>query len=223
MLNELHITKPVFGSWSWLKYVCLITVLSLSIVTAGCTTAQWELALQEIGPAVGVIINIVAVADSKAADTALASKITADTVALDQLITDFEKANAVSQPSLAAQINANFATLQADLGSVYTLANVSDLATQNKLTEEIGLIAGLVEIVEIAIPNLNITPAPVAAGLARPAASVAKFKTVGQFIDAYNAELVTPTGNKAVDVYTSKHKIHIHSKFIRYATGGIAK
>ena len=223
MSKESSFTKPVVGSWRWLKYVCLVTVLGMSMITVGCTAAQWEAALNEIGPAVGVIVEIVAISKGGTANLSSVTKIEADTAALDTIITSFQAANnPATKQSLAAQINANFTTLQNDLNDVYTLSNVSDPVTQNKITLEIGLVVGLIQIVEAAIPGV-ITTQPASLTVGREAAKSAQFTSVDQFVADYNANLIAPTGNKAVDKYTKAHQLHIHGKVVRYATLGIAK
>jgi hypothetical protein len=223
MSKEISITKPVLGSWRWLKYVCLVTVISLSMITVGCTAAQWEAALNEVGPAVGTILEIVALSKGGTANLSTETKIEADTAALDTVITSLLAANdPATKQSLAAQVNANFAALENDLNDVYTLSNVSDPVTESKITLEIGLIAGLVQIVEAAIPGV-ITTQPASLTLSREAAKSAKFTSVNQFVKDYNANLVAPTGNKAVDSYTKSHQLHIHSWFVRKASLGFAK
>ena len=101
-------------------------------------------------------------------------------------------------------------------------SNVSDPVTESKITLEIGGIAGLVQIVEAAIPGV-ITTQPASLTLSREAAKSAKFTSVNQFVEDYNANLVAPTGNKAVDSYTKRHQLHIHSWFVRKASLGFAK
>ena len=199
-----------------MKKVILSAFLALmlaftTVFTGGCTQAEFQAVLNEVGPAVSTILQIVALIKGTPANTSIVTKVDADVAALNKLYTDFQAAEVANQGNIRNEINAGFATLQSDLSSVFAIAQVSDVNTQAKITALVGLILSAVEIAEAAIPG----------------SAVAASKPVGldanSLVDSYNKVLVAKTGNAAVDAFTAKHKIHNHSKFVRVVTLGVAK
>lgn len=193
--------------------VMLSIMLLFSTFSAGCSVSQFEQALNEVGPAVATILQIVALIKGSPADLSLAAKIDADTANLEKLYSDFQSAEAANKGNVAAQINASFAVLQADLGTVFAVAQVSDKDTQFKISALLGLITSAVHIAEAAV----IHPAAMAAG------PKALRLDADSLRDSFNTILVAKTGNAQVDSFTAKHKLHKYGKFVRAVSFGLAK
>ncbi|MGH9710156.1 MAG: hypothetical protein ACRD37_06390, partial [Candidatus Acidiferrales bacterium] len=192
-------------------FLCALLVFVPAAGLTGCNASQFETVLNEVGPAIGTILQIIALVKGTPANMGLASKVGADTAALEKLYADFESANAGSKGSIKSEINATFSTLNADLSTVFALAQVSDKNTQVKITALIGLVQSAVAIAEAAIPS----PTPKAiAPITLNASSL---------ISSFNKVLVAKTGNPAVDKATPKMKLHIHSKLVRLASLGFAQ
>src|SRR5208282_1406795 len=139
-----------------MKKVILSAFLALmlaftTVFTGGCTQAEFQAVLNEIGPAVSTILQIVALVGGKPANATIVPKVDADVAALNQLYTDFQAAEVANQGNIRNEITAAFTTLNADLSDVYTLAQVSDKNTQAKITALVGLCESAVEIAEAAI------------------------------------------------------------------------
>lgn len=190
--------------------LCMIAVPTVTM--SGCSAAQFIQVLNEVGPAVGVILQIVALSKGTTANLALQTKVDADTAALNKLYEDFESSATANKGSVDAEINGAFSTLQNDLSQVFVLAQVSNPNTQNKLTSLVGLIQGLVQIAEAAVPST----APAALAKA-PAVSA------DQFIKTWNKTLTAKTGDAKVDAFTASHQYHRHNAFVRMLTFGKAQ
>jgi hypothetical protein len=179
----------------------LITpVLALTLLTA-CNMSQFDAVLNEIGPAVATILQIIAIVKGTPANTAVASKISSDVAGVEKLYNDFEAADAASAPGVRADIQAGFNTLNADLSSVLAIAQVSDPNTQAKVTALINLTETAVQIAEAAVP-----PAPGPAP-AKALKAATNYMTAKQLKQSFNSILVAKTGNVAVDNFTAKHKL----------------
>lgn len=189
----------------------LICILCGVIALGGCSVSQFNQVLNEIAPAVTTIIEIVALVKGTPADTTPVAKVSADVSALESLDVDFTNASANAQPGIETQINAAFTTLEGDLSDIFTLAQVSDPATQAKVSALVALVNTAVQIAESAIPNAS-------------ADQVRNLQlTANGLVDSYNKVLVAKTGNAKLDAFTAKHRIHNHSRFVRIVTGGMEK
>lgn len=195
----------------------LVTLLICSMIATGCSVTQFDAVLNEVGPAVTTILDIIALIKGVPVNTALASKVTADVAAIETLDTDLITATAASAPGIRGDINAGFTVLTQDLGSIFVLANVSDVNTQAKLTALIDLIQSAVNIAEAAIPGNT----PTSMRTLRFGATSIPNLDASTLVGSWNQILVAKTGNKFVDAYTPKHKLHYHSKVWRIATAGV--
>jgi hypothetical protein len=189
----------------------LACVLSLSLVTYGCSTAQFFTVLDQVAPAVLNVLQIVTIFTGHPANTALSTKVSADVAATEKLYSDYTSASSAAQPGIKNDINAAFVVLNSDLGVIFSAAQVSDHNTQLKIAALIGLIQTSVSIAEAIIPSPT------------PAATLSSKLDADTLVASYNKILTAPTGNKAVDKYTRTHQLHIHSKLARVATAGILK
>lgn len=198
-----------------MKKVILSAFLALmlaftTVFSGGCSVAEFDAVLNEVGPAVSTILQIVAIFKGVPANVSVVSKINADVKSLQSLFADFQAADVANKGSVEKEINGMFATLQADLGAVFSIAQVNDPNTQAKISALIGLVNSAVQIAEAAIPSS-------AAAASKPVALDAN-----SLVDSFNKVLVAKTGNKAVDAFTAKHKIHNHGKFVRVISLGLA-
>jgi hypothetical protein len=197
-------------------------LLFTGFTQSGCSAAQFTTVLNEVGPALGVVLQIIAISQGVPANAALLAKVTADTNALNTLYPAFVSAATANKGNVEAQINAEFQVLETDIGEVFTLAHVTNPATQTKVTTLIGLVQGLVQIAEGFVPH----PAPaLAVSRARGVTSAQNtpVPTAAEFEKTWNQVLTAKTGEAKVDAYTAKHRYHQHGLFVRVATAGLAK
>lgn len=198
----------------------LAVVLSLTMLTTACSTT-WLTTMDNIlvaaAPALINILNIIALAKGQPVNLALANKITADATTVKTLAADFATASGSAAPTACAQLQSAIATYSADQTQVMALANVSDSATQAKIEVLSSLVAGTVTAVLAVIPSCT-QAATMRASLETKAVPL----PIKSFIKSYNTNLVVPTGDPAVDSYTSKHKVHVHGKLVRGLTFGMA-
>lgn len=176
-----------------LSKFAILGVLVASLSLAGCSTAQFDAFLNVIGPAVSDIIQIIAIVKGTPADLTPVAKIDADVAAVEKLYSDFQAAGTSAQPGVQAAINAGFTTLNADLGQVFSLAQVSNPASQAKITALVSLVETGVQLAE-GVVN---TKGP----------HVSETFTAKQLKSSFNQVLTAKTGNSAVDAFTAKHKI----------------
>ncbi|MGH9727504.1 MAG: hypothetical protein ACRD4V_02795 [Candidatus Acidiferrales bacterium] len=188
-------------------------VLLPTVGLTGCNASQFETVLNEVGPAIGTILQIIAIVKGGAANLSLSSKVGADVAGIEKLYADFEAANSASKGAIKAEINAGFTTLNADLGTVFAIAQVSDKNTQAKITALIGLVQSAIAIAEAAMPSSS-PSAAVVTPLSLDANSL---------VSSFNKILVAKTGNPAVDRATPHMKLHIHGGFVRMASMGFAQ
>jgi uncharacterized protein YqgV (UPF0045/DUF77 family) len=177
--------------------VLLIPVLAVSLTMTACNVNQFEAVLNEIGPAVATIIQIIALVKGVPANTAPATKVSADVAAVEKLYNDYEKADATAVPGIRAEIQTGFTVLNGDLSTIFAVAQVSNANTQAKITALIGLVETAVQIAEAAVPG--VTP-PTAQ--AQPIGMDAK-----NLKSTFNSILVAKTGVQALDSWTPKHKL----------------
>lgn len=200
--------------------ILLAITLSITLVVSGCSAA-WVTTLDNIlvaaAPALINILNIIAIAKGQPTNPALAAKINADAATVKTLAADFATASATAAPTACAQLQAAIGVYSQDESQVLALAQVSDPATQTKINVLSGLVSGTVVAVLAVIPNCK-----QAAELRTSLSAKSVPLPLKSFVSSYNTNLVVKTGLPAVDAYTSSHKIHVHSKFVRVITFGIA-
>jgi hypothetical protein len=195
--------------------IALAMVLSCALVAQGCSQSQVNAVLNEIGPAVLTILQIIAVVKGTPVNTSLSSKVNSDVASVETLYTDFSSASATSKPGIEGQLNAAMGVLNNDLNDIYNVAQVSDKNTQAKITALVGLIGTAINIVEATLPS---TPSAMKASLQPTALNASGLA------DSWNKILVAKTGNAKVDDFTKHaHKIHNHGFFVRTITVGVAK
>lgn len=191
-----------------LSKVMLASVLSLSLFTYGCSPAQFFAVLNEVAPAIVNILQIIAIFTGHPANTVIASKVGADVASVEKLYSDYQAANTTDKPGIRDNINTGFQVLQADLSTVYSVAQVSDPNTQAKVAALIALVKSSVGIAEAIIsPKASAAPTTLDAD---------------KILDSYNKILVAKTGVARIDAATPHMKLHKHSTPVRVLTLGYA-
>lgn len=192
----------------------LVVVLSLAMLSAGCSTA-WVATVDSVlavaAPALTNILQIVAVANGKPLNGSLVAKINADATIIKTLAADFAKVSAGSAPGVCQQLRAAASAYQADQQLVLQAAVVSDSNTQIKITMLANLVAGTVDAILTAIPSCQ--------SAAQSVKAIPPY-SVSRFTAEYNTILTTPTGDPAVDATTVRLKLHRHSKVVSVITFG---
>lgn len=200
--------KNILNKLGILFLASVLTVATIPL--AGCSSSQFIADLNLISPAVLNVLEIVALFQGSQVDQTIPAKINADVAAITKLYTDFQAASGANKGNIQKEITAEFAVLNSDLSSVFTLAHVSNPNTQSKITALLGLIETSVTLAE----DFITPPATTATN---------SYKlTDNQLIDSYNKVLVARTGIKPVDDYTAKHEIHKHNFLVRHMTFGMA-
>jgi hypothetical protein len=194
----------------------LVAVLSLALIGTGCSAA-WLSTLDSIlaaaAPALINILQIVAIAEGKPANSILVSKINADTTLIKTLAVDFSTASNISGPGACQQLQAAVGVYQRDIQLVLEAAQVSDPNTQAKISSLAALVAGTVSAIAAVIPACQ-------SGAAVQAPNAELQFSVSTFVNDYNRILAEKTGNAVVDAATTKLKLRRHSKFVSVATFG---
>jgi hypothetical protein len=196
-------------------------LLPVAVTQSGCSAQSFTTVLNEVGPAVGVILQIIALSQGSAVNTSAQAKIAADVNALNTLYPAFVSAATANKGNVEAQINAEFQVLETDLASVDALVGIKDPATQTKVATLLGLVGSLVQVAEGFVPH----PAPVlAVSRARGAVSVQNtpVPSAAEFVSTWNQVLTAKTGDAKVDRYTAGHRYHRHGLLVRVATAGLA-
>lgn len=190
----------------------LAVLLSFTVLVAGCSVSQFEAVLNEIGPAVSTVIQIIAISKGTPADLTPVVKIATDVKTLETLYSDYQSVSAATQPTVAGHINSAFTVLNGDLASIFSATQVSDPQTQAKITALVALIQTGVNIAEAAVPSAN-------AKLQLKGSHL----TASDLADSFDKVLTAKTGHPEIDNFTSKHQIHEHGKFLRTITVGVVK
>lgn len=193
---------------SKLPKILLASVLSLSLFSYGCSSAQFFQVLDQVAPAVLTVLQIIATFQNKPVDMRLSAKVGADVAGIEKLYEDWKTANPTSAPGIKADIDRSFNVLNSDLSTVFSLAQVSNPNVQAQVTVLVTLIQSGVHIAEAIIsPNASAAPTTLDAK---------------KLQNAFNRELDVKTGNAAVDKIAPTLKLHEHSKPVRFLTLGYA-
>jgi hypothetical protein len=193
---------------SLLALVLCFTMLFTSCSPTWLTTVDTILAVA--APALVNILQIVAIAEGQPVNTGLQAKIKADVDNLEKLAHDFSVASAAASPGACQQLKAGIEVYSQDIQLVLSVAQVNNPNTQAKIAVLSALVVGTVEAIIALIPQCQT--------VARTARTSVPFNAK-KFVSDYNAALVVPTGDVAVDSLTPKLKLKAHSKTYRYTVG----
>lgn len=187
----------------------LLAAVLLVGVTAGCSTA-WLSTLdkyvQVAGPILIQILDIVSLAKGTPVDQGLQAKITADQAAVTTLANSISAASAANLPTVCSQFNQAVSTFQSDLGAIEQLANVGP-NTAGEIGAAVSIAQAAIQEVEAPIQACSVAPNPAAARLILQSAAL-KVTSPEDVIKRFNA------------VVDSKHRVYLHSKFVRVVTFG---
>ena len=171
----------------------------------------------------------------------------ADLQLVQSLITAYQKADESAKPGILNQIQAALMTAQAGLKGVLPALHIQDAATQAKITAVLGIVISEVQSLAAIVPVVsggNSLAATNAAGMGRASESFVGGEnqnphpvannatrvghpsiplTARQFVSSFNATLTAKTGNAELDRVTAGLRVHVHSKAVRWATGGVLK
>jgi hypothetical protein len=200
-------------------HIGLVSLLSLSLITAGCSTA-WISTLDNIlaaaAPALINILNIITIAKGQTLNIALVNKINQDATTIKTLANDFASASTTAAPGVCSQLQAAITTYSNDETQVLALGQVADQATQAKVEILSSLVAGTISAVLAVIPNCQ-------------QASVVRLATTAppiplkSFVESYNKNLTVKTGNAKVDSFTAEHKLASHGWLVHVLTLGMVR
>jgi hypothetical protein len=206
-----------------MKYISkglLAVVLCYTLVLQGCSIAwvgKLDLLVSALAPALNNVLTIASLVSGKPVNQALEDKITQDAANLKTLAADFQAANGANAPTACQELKAGMTVLTDD--SAVVLSIVQSLGPQ---AGNLPLILASANAFVIAISALIPSCAtPAALRLSIPKAVDAI--DANKMISTYNAILVQPSGNQAVDSYAKSHKIHAHSKMFRILSFGKEK
>lgn len=207
------------------KILAVLLSIGLGVAltpVAGCSTAQFDTVLNEVGPAVGDVLALLSAfgVDPKVSVT----KIDQDTAGLEKLYSDYESAKTASaQASAEADLNAAFATLNSDLSTVFGIAQVSNANTQKEITIAVSSVGALVAIAEgIIAPSVN----GAGFGLLYQKALKAQAgsnPSVSALVSQFNAAVDAAKASDSRCAKVKLHHIHNHNFLVRLVIAGKAK
>jgi len=211
----------------------LAAVLCGTMMWAACSTAWINEAEQIVAaliPATANLVALVATLQGKTVSAAdlqtiqnAGSQAGADLQLMQSLISQYEKADAAAQPGLVNQIQAAMGAVQATLNGLLPALHIKDAGTQAKISAVVGILLSEVESVAAIVPLVNANASP---GMMTMAAKQVKKQaplTANEFVSSYNATMTAKTGNAELDHATAGMKIHVHQRFVRWASAGIMK
>jgi hypothetical protein len=127
---------------------------------------------------------------------------------INTLITQYQQAaDAQTQASLLAKIQAAITSVQSNLSALLPALHISDAATQSKVTAVIGLILSEVQSLEAIIPLVH-SGSTAQASAALKAGKVKPPLRAGEFRASYNAIMTAKTGKAALDGAAARCKLH---------------
>ena len=208
-------------------------VLCGTLMCTACSTAwigEAEQIVAALIPGLANLVTLVATLQGKnvsAADMqtiqSAGAQASADLQLMQSLITQYQKADASAQPGLLSQIQVAMGAVQSTLNGLLPALHIKDATSQAKITAVIGILLSEVQSVAAIVPLVNASASP---GMMTIAAQQVKKQaplTASEFVDSYNATLTAKTGNAELDHATAGMRIHLHGKFVRWASAGLLK
>jgi len=192
-----------------MKKFILAPVLAIAIIATGCSVAwlsTFEGYLKVAGPILVQILDIVSLVKGTPVNSSLQAKITADAAAANTIAQSISSASSQNVQGDCAQFNLAVSTLQGDLSQVEQLANVGS-QTSAEISAAMGIAQAAFTEIEAPIAACQSAPTPSAALNALKAGSVG-VSSPEDVVRKYNA------------IVDSKHKVHLHNKFVRALTFG---
>jgi hypothetical protein len=211
----------------------LAVVLCGTLMWTACSTAwigEAEQIVAALIPATANLVALVATLQGKNVSEAdlqmiqsAGSQAGADLQLMQSLITQYQKADAASQPGLLNQIQASMTAVQSTLNGLLPALHIKDAATQTKITAVIGILLSEVESVAAIVPLVNSSASPGMMAMAAKQVRKQPPLPASEFVASYNATMTAKTGNAELDHAAAEMRIHAHGKFARWASAGILK
>jgi hypothetical protein len=208
-------------------------VLCATMMWTACSAAWISEAEQSVAalmPATANLVTLVATLQGKTVTASdlqtiqsAGTQVGADLQLVQSLIMQYQKADASAQPGLLNQIQSATSAAQSTLNGLLPALHITDVPTQAKVTAVVGLLLSEVESMAAIVPLVN--PSASRAMMTRAARQVKKRPplTAREFVSSYNATMTAKTGNAELDHATAGLHIHLHEKFVRWASGGLLK
>jgi len=216
-----------------IKKALVAVMLCGTMVWTSCSTAWISEAEQIVAaliPATANLVTLVATLQGKSISAAdlqtiqsAGSQAGADLQLMQSLITQYQKADASAQPGLLSQIQAAMSTVQLTLNGLLPALHIQDAATQAKITAVVGILISEVQSVVAIVPFVNASSSPEMVAAASKQVKKQPPLTAGTFVSSYNAIMTAKTGNADLDHVTTGLQIHVHEKFVRWASAGLVK
>jgi hypothetical protein len=213
--------------------VLLAVVLCATITLSGCSTAwisQAEQIVAALLPAVGNILALVTAlqagnvsAQDLQAIQSAGTQAEADLQLVQSLVTEYQKADAQTQPGILNQIQTAIVTAQTNLSAILPALHVKDAATQAKISAVIGVVLSEVQSLAAVVPLVNPQASAAAVAMAKQQVEKKAPLTANEFVGSYNATMAAKSGDAELDKATSGLKIHAHGTLERWATAGVLK
>jgi len=208
-------------------------VLCGTMTLVGCSTAWISEAEQIVAALIPAAANILTLVTALHGQSVSAedlktiqntgSRVGADLQLIESLLTAYQRADAVSQPGLLNQIQTTTNTVQSSLGSLLPALHIQDETTQAKVSAVIGLVLSEVASLSVIVPLVNPSGSPAMMAMAAKQAKKQPPLSANEFVASYNATITAKTGNAALDHATAGMRIHMHGKFVQWASLGLLK
>ncbi len=209
----------------------LLAVLVCGMLSWTACSTTWISEAEQIVailiPATANLVTLAATVDGKSISAAdlqeiqNAGKQAGDDLQLmQQLITQYETADASAQPGLLNQIQVAAGTVQASLNGLLPALHIKDAATQAKISAVVGILLSEVQSLEAMVPVVKSTSSPAMRMMAVRQAPKQLPLTANEFVKSYNATLTAKSGNASLDHATSALRVHSHARFERWASAG---
>ena len=183
-----------------LKFKALSVLLAVTMAFTACTSswvAQAQAIVAILGPAVGVILNLIAAFGGKTVplqDVAFVQtwtqQLQTDFGIIGQLLDKYNAAEATAKPGILTEIDTALQTAQGQLNQLLPALHITDVATVAKVT---SLIGAVISSVESLMQLVAIAQGKAAGKRAVKAQNAKSFKA------EFNARLVAASGNAALD------------------------
>ena len=139
------------------------TILSLTLIVAGCSASWISTALADLPVITQVALNIasiVAAAQGKGQASPavtsqvqnIAAQVQSDLTLVQSLIADYQSATAAQKPAFVQKIAAALADVQTNLNAILTAVHVSDTALQATIVAAVGVAAATVASIASLLP-----------------------------------------------------------------------
>jgi hypothetical protein len=203
------------------------------VVWTACSTnwiSEAEQIVAALIPATANLMTLVATLQGKSVSAAdlqtiqgAGAQAGADLQLLASLIAQYQQADASTKPGLLHQIQIAMGDAQANLNGLLPALHIKDAATQAKVSAVVGLLISEVQSMAAIVPLVNSSSSPAMVAMAAKPGKKQAPLSASQFVSSFDATMTAKTGNVDLDRASAGLRIHAHSKFVRWASAGLAK